>query len=367
MQEIYIFEDSQQSKIGGGQKVTGTLIDYLASRKDIYFCICDTLRREDSFFKRWQEGGFYAYSRPQLSPTVTGPSFTFNFGQSLRLVTAAFFAGLKIVKIIKSRIKSNTPIFYCPTKYGYLVALLPAVIFKIKIIMHVHNIADNTILSRFFQWLLRKTVAKVVCVSQSVFDSVDHPHKTLLRNPIPERSLTQRSCRISELSVGVIASFFAYKGHNFFLEEAAKLVSGYPYLNVHLYGDGPERAALLQRYGCEAIQFHGRLNDLDDMYLHLDVVVIPSLQAEAFSLVIPEAWSYGCLVLASDVPAHRELIEDGVNGLLFKAGNSKDLFDKLDSLVKDRHGHSELIKGGYASLTQLKISDYAARLLQIIL
>ena len=366
MTEIYILEDSQQSIAGGGQKVSAKLIDYLLSRRDVNVTIFDTLSKNESFFQRFQDTGFCTYRRPKLRATGIGSSFTYSALSSLVLVAAASLAGFKLARLIYIRNNLKPPTLYCPTKFGYFVGLLPRLMFSCKLIMHVHNISDHNLISRLFQWLLRITAEEVVCVSQTVYDSLCHPRKTLIRNPILGFPSIQRSLRTNGLSLGVVASFFPYKGQSFFLQEAAKLVAKHPQVNVHLYGDGPELASLSQRFVCKAIHFHGRLNDLDAIYANLDIVVIPSLKPEAFSIVIPEAWSYGCLVLASDVPAHKELIEDGVNGCLFVTGDSKDLLSKLESFIQDWPAQKSRIAEGYASLSQFKIADFVSQLSQII-
>ena len=173
--------------------------------------------------------------------------------------------------------------------------------------------------------------------------------------------------RGSVISLGVVASFFPYKGHSFFLEVAEKLLVKYPNLKINLYGDGPELSSLSRQFNSKAIHFYGRLDDLDDIYNNLDLVVIPSLKPEAFSIVIPEAWSYGCFILAADVPAHKELIEDGVNGRLFLTGDSRDLYNKLESYLQDWEGHVTQIAGGYHSLANLQFANFAPQLSQLIL
>ena len=60
-------------------------------------------------------------------------------------------------------------------------------------------------------------------------------------------------------------------------------------------------------------------------YINLgDVVIMPS-EFEAQARVYLEAQACGRLLLASDVPGAREVIVDGVTGLLFKAGDVDDL------------------------------------------
>ncbi len=47
-------------------------------------------------------------------------------------------------------------------------------------------------------------------------------------------------------------------------------------------------------------------------------------------------YSYGIPVIASDLPATRELIEEGQTGCFFQAGNPDDLAEKIDGLLCDK-------------------------------
>lgn len=367
IKKIYIFEDSQQSSSGGGQKVSASLINYLTSRGGICVSVFDTRSTKESFFQRCEGIKLITYWRPKMRPTGVGSSFTFSVGQSLVIVAATAFAGIRVLLSLLANSTSRCAVFYCPTKFGYLSALIPSLIFSQKLVVHVHNISEPNLFSRFFQCLLRMTADEVVCVSQTVYDSLQHPRKNLIRNPVPKLREIQLSQRSDCLSFGVIASFFSYKGHRFFLEVAEKLVEKYPQVVVHLFGDGPELATLLQRFMSPSIRFHGRIEDSEVIYSNLDVVVVPSLKPEAYSIVIPEAWSYGCLVLASDVPAHAELIEDCVNGHLFAAGDSKALYSKLEGFIQDWLGQRQMIEGGRASLALLGSVDFARQLSQLFL
>jgi glycosyltransferase involved in cell wall biosynthesis len=59
-----------------------------------------------------------------------------------------------------------------------------------------------------------------------------------------------------------------------------------------------------------------------------DVLVLPS-RAEGLGLVLVQAMMLGVAVIASDISGPRELIEDGVTGLLFPPGSSEQLAGKL--------------------------------------
>lgn len=64
------------------------------------------------------------------------------------------------------------------------------------------------------------------------------------------------------------------------------------------------------------------------------VFVLPS-SLEGFPIALLEAKNYGLCCLASDISPHREAIQDGINGLLFRDGDLADLKSRLLSALED--------------------------------
>src|SRR5205823_3988790 len=67
------------------------------------------------------------------------------------------------------------------------------------------------------------------------------------------------------------------------------------------------------------------------------VLVVPSLWDEPFSIVVLEGMGVGLPVAASNTGGTPEAIEDGDNGFLFPRGNFRELAAILDRLEGDRH------------------------------
>jgi glycosyltransferase involved in cell wall biosynthesis len=110
-----------------------------------------------------------------------------------------------------------------------------------------------------------------------------------------------------------------------------------PYLV--LVGDGPLRAELERAAsGLETVRFAGFRNqtELPAFYALAELFVLPS-RREPWGLVVNEAMNAGCAILASDrVGAARDLVRDGVNGLIFPAGSIPALAEALKRLFADR-------------------------------
>jgi len=64
-------------------------------------------------------------------------------------------------------------------------------------------------------------------------------------------------------------------------------------------------------------------------------LIFPSILYEGFPLALLEGMALGKAIIASDLGPRREMITDGTSGLLFEAGNSKDLRSKIETLIGD--------------------------------
>jgi glycosyltransferase involved in cell wall biosynthesis len=64
-------------------------------------------------------------------------------------------------------------------------------------------------------------------------------------------------------------------------------------------------------------------------------LVFPSIWYENFPMAITEAFAVGLPVIGSRIGALPELIQDGVNGLLFEPRNAGDLAEKLRRIAAD--------------------------------
>jgi glycosyltransferase involved in cell wall biosynthesis len=67
-----------------------------------------------------------------------------------------------------------------------------------------------------------------------------------------------------------------------------------------------------------------------------DVMVLPTLTEEPLSRAVMEAMACGLVVVASRTGGTPEMVTDGVNGMLFSPGESRQLASHLERLATDR-------------------------------
>jgi glycogen synthase len=146
---------------------------------------------------------------------------------------------------------------------------------------------------------------------------------------------------------GFIGTPYRYEGLSFLLKAVAALAPSMPQLRALIVGGGydgeeDELKALAQKLGIgDRVIVQGKVphEQVGSFYSLIDVLVYPRIRSRLLELVTAlkplEAMSMEKLVVGSDVGGNKELIEDGVNGLLFKAEDVTDLARVLDGIFKD--------------------------------
>lgn len=131
--------------------------------------------------------------------------------------------------------------------------------------------------------------------------------------------------------LGYVGSLFAWEGLPLLVQAMAGLRSQIPDIMLLIVGTGPDEAAIrhsIARHDLtRQVVFAGELphQEAVNAYAAIDLLVYPRLPSRITELVTPlkplEAMALGQVCIASDVGGQRELIEDRVTGLLFRAGD----------------------------------------------
>lgn len=81
---------------------------------------------------------------------------------------------------------------------------------------------------------------------------------------------------------------------------------------------------------------------LIEIYKSSDIFVMPSL-LETFGMVLIEAMAAGLPIIASDAPGCRDVVKNGINGILFESENSDSLAQKIIQLINNNSLKNKLI------------------------
>jgi len=136
------------------------------------------------------------------------------------------------------------------------------------------------------------------------------------------------------------------KGCRYLIEAWPKVMATEAEARLLIVGDGPERGRLERRVvelkTGDSVRFLGALPQasLPDLYRSSAVVVFPSIvgrggDREGFGLVPVEALGCECAVVVSDLPAMRDIVQDGETGLVVRRGSSEEIAGAILRLLNN--------------------------------
>ncbi len=156
--------------------------------------------------------------------------------------------------------------------------------------------------------------------------------------------------------IGFAGSFYRYEGLDLLIHAFAKIYKQHKDAVLLLVGGGEMKQELVhlsKNYGIEdQVIMPGRIphDRIAGVYSLIDILAYPRYSMRLTELVTPlkplEAMAMGKALVASDVGGHKELIQDGKTGLLFKSGNIDTLADALERFMTDLNFKTEIEKTG---------------------
>jgi glycosyltransferase involved in cell wall biosynthesis len=141
-----------------------------------------------------------------------------------------------------------------------------------------------------------------------------------------------------------------------------------PELRLLVAGEGSERLVAEQaarEAGADNLTFLGFVEDMPSFYAACDVIVLPS-DSEGFSNVLLEAMRSEKAVVATDIPAVKELVTDGATGLLYPLGDGAALAAAVERLAESPELRRRLGMGAAARVRHFTSWEAALDLARVL-
>lgn len=175
------------------------------------------------------------------------------------------------------------------------------------------------------------------------------------------RQVVGKPCRV--LAVGTISD---QKNYGLLLETAAAILRdsnrGFAMPKFTIAGGGQDLDGLRRRardMGLEGeVHFLGERSDIRDLMAASDILLNTSTY-EGLPVAIIEAMGMGLPIVVTDVSGNRDLVEDGLNGLLAPLGDPRALSDVIGRAILDTELYRSLSRGAVEKSREFSIDNSA--------
>lgn len=230
---------------------------------------------------------------------------------------------------------------------------------NIPIVWHIHDFYSyrplNAKILKLFSRRANVGIAISKAVALDVQKTLPHLNTQVIYNAIdinhfaPSSNPQLLNPQNTPICVGLVATFARWKGHDIFLQAAAKVINALPHLDIKFCIVG---GAIYQTQGSQFseeelqdlakslniasnVEFLGFQQDIAAVYNQLDIVVHASTQPEPLGMAIIEAMSCAKPVIISQAGGAAELFTHDFDAIGFELGNANALATAIQYLIEN--------------------------------
>lgn len=341
-------------EFGGAERVNLNFLKNVDRDKyDIHLILLTRPWEDENIFIKFLGGKTYPiYKVPVAIRPITEGRDYFRVLRSHR----------KIYSILK---KNSFDIVHTHGYFADIVGIPAAKMLGIPVISTCHGYiskSKSVVIYNIIDRIALKFSNRIIAVSEGIKENllkngIRENRIEVIVNAVPvsadpsafRRDRENRRARYGIIETDFVAGYIGRlsqeKGIKYLLEAAGSLDgSGIP-LKVLIIGDGPQRKELEDIVMAKGIEgmviFAGFQSDIESWLPALDVFILPSL-TEGTPMALLEAMSFGIPAIASRVGGVPDVVADGENGILFEAGNSRELIQALKILFNEPSLHGKI-------------------------
>ena len=140
--------------------------------------------------------------------------------------------------------------------------------------------------------------------------------------------------------IGMVSVLRSWKGHDYFINSVESVLKRFPHARFIIAGDGPRnediKNNIKEKNLTDIIFMLGHREDIPDIMSSLDILVHPSYASEGVPQSVAQGMAMKLPVIATELEALMEIVEDKKTGLLTPVKNSNKLAEKIMLLLEDQ-------------------------------
>lgn len=186
----------------------------------------------------------------------------------------------------------------------------------------------------------------------------------VIPNPIPTLVINKRS-NCSGKKVIAVGRYTPQKGFDILISAWKKVTERYPDWSLNIYGEGELKESYQKQI--DELKLNGScflkepVKNIYDKYIESSIFVLSS-HDEGFGMVIIEAMSCGLPVVSFSCPCGpKEMIENGINGILVKNGDGEELANQICCLIEKPELRKKIAEQAYIYSRKYYMENIAGR------
>ena len=292
-----------------------------------------------------------------------------------------FTNGPKIVQLIRSICKARKPdvVISWTTGMSQWIHAGARLAGVRKLIVHAGNAPGKTFIGRylasyFSYWTGLVLGSKVIACSKYIRDEyvkiplVASRQFHWVHNCVNAERFQVKGYTRNDDAAIMVATLEPHKDHETLLKAWKILEDRGISAELKLAGDGSLRNKLEElaaQLKLRRVVFLGSRSDIPGLLAQSKVFVFSTTPQEGFGTVLVEAIAAGCIIVASDVPACREVLDNGNYGMLVAPANPEKMADALAIALNDEL-REEVRRKRQEYLEQFTPSSMMKKYLQIV-
>ena len=269
---------------------------------------------------------------------------------------AAIVNNLKRIAVLRRAVRDSEPDMVISfTSFVNILVLFATRGLGVPVVASERNDPLTSPIRSVWAWLRRWTYtfeAQIIVQTdraKDCFSPALQAKTTVIPNPITPLQFsgtTSPELTLDKPSIIAMGRFYPQKGFDLLLRAFAELKDQYPDWTVTILGDGPLRPnleALRDALRLEdRVHLPGRVKHPHRVLMQADLFVLSS-RSEGWPMALAEAMSCGLPVIATDCRCGpREMIQDGVDGVLVPPEDVEGLATAMDQLMSDESERKRL-------------------------
>lgn len=262
-----------------------------------------------------------------------------------------FFGVFKtILKLRRLIIKESIDLLVCNSGLTSQTGHIASRITKIPCVSYIHSPFNKRYIYLYGLHKANLAIFVSSAIKTTMTEKVNFDHSMVIHNgidtdrfkPVEKRDkklVTEVHIDNNVPVIGQVGSLVYRKGVDILIKAARILRDKEIDFHIVLAGCGSEETEFRQMVCLFDLQHHvtflGNVDPPDILYQHLFDINVLASHSEAFGLTLAEGAACGLPCVGSNAEGIPEVIDNQESGLLFEPGNSADLADKLEKLLKD--------------------------------